>query len=119
MNQITCIMESEGKLTYGKKYEVVDKNELDFKIKRDDGRTRWYSSYFFDPTGYDAPDIESVYIESEESSYRYSPEDDNTGISVKLTDGREFEAMLFTYKNLMSLVKKNRKTGECMDGMYF
>ena len=44
--------------------------------------------------------------------------DDNVDVVVKLTDGRQFVATVFTLQNLSTLFKKNRNTGECAGGTY-
>jgi len=44
--------------------------------------------------------------------------DDNVDVEVRFPDGRRYTATFFTLKNLESLFKKNRETGECLNGMY-
>lgn len=45
--------------------------------------------------------------------------DDNIDVIVELADGRRFTATFFTLKNIESLFRKNRETGECSSGTYF
>lgn len=44
--------------------------------------------------------------------------DDNIDVEVKFPDGRRYTATFFTLKNIESLFKKNRETGECLSGTY-
>jgi hypothetical protein len=46
------------------------------------------------------------------------PLDDNVDVEVRFNDGRLYTATFFTLKNLESLFKKNRLTGECNRGTY-
>ncbi|HJY78729.1 MAG TPA: hypothetical protein VKE95_18960 [Burkholderiales bacterium] len=48
----------------------------------------------------------------------WSAEDDNVDVEVLFPDGRRFGATFFTLKNLEKLFEKNKKTGECADGLY-
>lgn len=45
--------------------------------------------------------------------------DGNTDVFIQFDDGDEWVATFFTYANIMSLVAKNQKTGECCAGRYF
>lgn len=45
--------------------------------------------------------------------------DGNTDVIVKFKDGSRWVASFFTYTNIKTLVEKNKKTGECMNGKYF
>lgn len=45
--------------------------------------------------------------------------DDNIDVEVRFPDGRRYTATFFTLKNLESLFRKNRETGECLSGTYF
>jgi hypothetical protein len=60
----TCINDSvyDGALTYGQKYAVlaVSDDGRTFKLRGDNGRTRWYPALRFDPTGADVPRLTSV-----------------------------------------------------------
>lgn len=44
--------------------------------------------------------------------------DDNIDVHVELEDGQRFCPSFFTLKNLETLFKKNRLTGECASGLY-
>lgn len=45
--------------------------------------------------------------------------DGNEDIFVKFTNGDQYVATLFTYKNIETLRQKNKKTGEELYGKYF
>ena len=45
--------------------------------------------------------------------------DGNEDIFVKFSNGDEYVATFFTYKNIETLRQKNRKTGEELSGKYF
>ena len=64
-------------------------------------------------------EIESIWLEGEEWGTGWDPNDVNMDVKVSFSDGSKWEATAFTYKNLQSLWKKNRNTGECMSGRYF
>ena len=44
--------------------------------------------------------------------------DDNADVHVYLKDGGHYFATFFTTRNIESLFKKNRATGECGSGLY-
>jgi hypothetical protein len=45
--------------------------------------------------------------------------DDNTDVIVTTTENKRYVATFFTYQNIESLRRKNKKTGECFEGKYF
>ena len=45
--------------------------------------------------------------------------DDNIDVEVILSDRSRYTATFFTVRNLTTLFEKNRKSGECCDGLYF
>ena len=47
------------------------------------------------------------------------PLDDNVDVEVRFKDGNLYTATFFTLKNLESLFKKYKLTGECNHGTYF
>lgn len=70
---------------------------------------------FVDMTG-----IKEIWIEAENwDEGQWTPIDDNTDVIVSFEDGRKYVATFFTYKNIQTLIDKNKKTGECMNGKYF
>ena len=50
---------------------------------------------------------------------KWTPEDDNTDVVVTWQDGRRWIASFFSYKNIATLMGKNKRTGECRSGAYF
>ena len=64
--------------------------------------------------------IKSIWIENEAHSPQgWDPADSNSLVVVTLEDGSQWSAMSFSYKNIASLVEKNRRTGEWLSGKYF
>ena len=63
--------------------------------------------------------IESIWFEFGEWSAPYNEDDANSDVIFKLSDGTKWVASFFTYQNLLSLSKKNKKTGEYLNGLYF
>lgn len=62
----------------------------------------------------------SIWIEAEQwDGENINNEDENTDVIVKYEDGTEWSATFFTYKNIISLSKKNKATGENLNGKYF
>ena len=62
----------------------------------------------------------SIWIEAEEwAPGECNPVDDNSDVVVSFEDGPSWVATFFSYKNIQSLVDKNRVTGECLSGKYF
>ncbi|GFN33979.1 hypothetical protein [Paenibacillus xylaniclasticus] len=59
-----------------------------------------------------------IWIEAEQWEGGWNPYDDNTDVIVTFEDGSRWVASFFTYKNVQSLVEKNRHTGECLHGKY-
>jgi hypothetical protein len=45
-------------------------------------------------------------------------EDDNVDVRIELADGRAFSVTFFTVTNLVTLMTRYGKTGECADGLY-
>jgi hypothetical protein len=46
------------------------------------------------------------------------PVDDNVDVAVVFETGEHYMATFFTVENLRSLLRKNRNTGECRNGLY-
>jgi len=46
-------------------------------------------------------------------------DNDNVDIQVTFPNGESFSAVFFTLRNIDTLMKKYRKTGECAGGLYF
>lgn len=44
--------------------------------------------------------------------------DDNIDVEVQFPSGRRYAATFFTIRNIQSLFRKNRETGECLSGTY-
>ena len=64
--------------------------------------------------------IKEIYIAAENwEKGEWNYEDDNTDVIVTLDNNRKYVATFFTYKNIVSLRQKNKKTGECFRGKYF
>src|SRR5437870_2693563 len=62
----------------------------------------------------------SIWIEAEQRAPgEWNPSDDNTDVIVTFENGARWVATFFSYQNILSLAKKNRNTGECLDGKYF
>mgnify|MGYP006948354984 FL=1 len=45
-------------------------------------------------------------------------EDDNVDVRIELEDGRAYSVTFFTVKNLVTLMARWGKTGECANGLY-
>lgn len=63
--------------------------------------------------------IKNLWYEFDQWSNGYSIDDVNTNVIFELSDGTKWSAFFITYHNLLSLSKKNRETGECLEGQYF
>jgi len=63
--------------------------------------------------------IESIWFEFENWDAPHNENDANSDVKFKLSDGTEWFVSFFTYQNILSLSKKNKETGECLDGLYF
>jgi hypothetical protein len=62
----------------------------------------------------------TIWIEAEEwAPGEWRPEDSNTDAIVTWEDGSRWVASFFSYKNIQTLTKKNKRTGECLSGAYF
>ncbi|WP_445711949.1 hypothetical protein [Flavobacterium sp.] len=44
---------------------------------------------------------------------------DNSDVIITFSDDTQFIATFFTYENIEMLRKKNKNTGECLNGKYF
>jgi len=47
------------------------------------------------------------------------PLDENIDVEVTFETGARYVATFFTLENVRSLIEKNRRTGECLGGLYF
>ena len=63
--------------------------------------------------------IESIWFEFESRIAPHNECDTNSDVTFKLSDGTEWLATFFTYQNISSLYRKNKETGECLNGLYF
>ena len=62
----------------------------------------------------------SIWIEAEQwDSGEWNPADDNSDVMVSFEKGDEWVATFFSYKNISTLVEKNKGSGECLQGKYF
>lgn len=46
-------------------------------------------------------------------------DNDNVDVQVTFPNGECFSAVFFTIRNIETLMKRYKKTGECADGLYF
>ena len=61
-----------------------------------------------------------IWIEAEQwASGEWNPTDCNSDVMVSFEKGAEWVATFFTYKNISTLVEKNKSSGECLHGRYF
>lgn len=44
---------------------------------------------------------------------------ENTDVIVEMKDGEIYVASFFTYKNIATIIEKNKKSGEFLSGKYF
>jgi hypothetical protein len=63
--------------------------------------------------------LDDIWIEVEEQNEEVDIFNCNSDVIVKLLDGTRWIATFFTYKNIPTLVEKNRHSGECLSGKYF
>ena len=63
--------------------------------------------------------IKNIWFEFEEWQDGYDEDDENADVRFELSDGTKWCAQFVTYRNLISLSKKNQETGECLCGKYF
>ena len=63
--------------------------------------------------------IESIWFEFENWATPHDEDDSNSDVVFKLSDGTQWVATFITYQNILSLSKKNKETGECLNGLYF
>jgi hypothetical protein len=61
----------------------------------------------------------SILIEAEAWADGWNQLDDNTDVFVTFDDGARWVATFFTYQNMLSLVEKDKESGECLSGKYF
>jgi hypothetical protein len=62
----------------------------------------------------------SIWIEAEGwASGEWTPADGNSDVIVTFENGERWVATFFSYRNISSLMEKNRETGECLGGKYF
>jgi hypothetical protein len=62
----------------------------------------------------------AIWIEAEHwPAEAWNYDDGNTDVIVQFVDGQRWSATFFTYTNIQTLTKKNRRTGECLSGKYF
>jgi len=47
------------------------------------------------------------------------PDNDNVDVQVTFPNGESFSAVFFTLRNIDTLMKRYKKTGECAGGLYF
>lgn len=47
------------------------------------------------------------------------PVDENVDVEVVFDSGAFYVATFFTLENVRGLIEKNRRTGECLGGLYF
>lgn len=47
------------------------------------------------------------------------PDNDNVDVQVTFPNGESFSAVFFTPRNIDTLMKRYKKTGECAGGLYF
>ena len=61
-----------------------------------------------------------IWIEVEEwTEGEWNIEDDNTDVIVTFSDRSKWIASFFTYKNIQTLIEKNKQTDENLNGAYF
>ena len=63
--------------------------------------------------------VEHIWLEFENLVTPHNELDSNSDVKFKLSDGTEWVSTFFTYQNIQSLYRKNKETGECLDGLYF
>ena len=63
--------------------------------------------------------ITSIWFESDNWAEPYDENDDNMDVIFTLSDRTKWVASFFTYQNILSLNRKNKTTGECLNGLYF
>ncbi|WP_218131574.1 MULTISPECIES: hypothetical protein [unclassified Paenibacillus] len=61
----------------------------------------------------------SIWIEAEQWAEGWNESDAISDVLVSFDDGTEWIASLFTYRNIETLICKNRISGECLKGDYF
>ena len=59
-----------------------------------------------------------IWLEFEEWVDEHNSLDCNSDAIVSFEKGGEWAATFFTYTNIYSLVEKNKKSGECLQGKY-
>jgi hypothetical protein len=64
----------------------------------------------------------NIWIETEEKGIVLSGKvelNDNSDAIVTFNNGEKYVATFFTYENIEWIRRKNKKTGECLNGKYF
>lgn len=70
-------------------------------------------------SGDDSGEDLRIWIEAESwVPGEWTPQDDNTDVIVTRADGSRWVASFFSYQNIVSLTRKNERTGECLSGEY-
>ncbi len=61
-----------------------------------------------------------IWIEAEQwAPGEWNTFDCNSDVMVSFEKGAEWVATFFTYRNISTLVEKNKQSGECLHGKYF
>ena len=63
--------------------------------------------------------ITSIWFEADVWAEPYDENDSNMDVIFTLGNGTKWVATFFTYQNILSLSRKNKVTGECLNGLYF
>lgn len=62
----------------------------------------------------------SIWIEAEQwAPGEWDPKDCNSDVIVTVEGKGRWVATFFTYENIKALARKNRESGECLNGSYF
>jgi hypothetical protein len=64
--------------------------------------------------------IKEIWLEAEQwADGEWDLHDDNSDVIVTFENSEKWVASFFTYRNVHSLVEKNKLSGECLSGAYF
>ena len=63
--------------------------------------------------------IESIWLEFECWPGPYDEYDANSDVQFRLSDGTEWIATFFTYRNISTICERNKVTDNCLGGLYF
>ena len=63
--------------------------------------------------------IRSIWYEFEHAAEPFDALDGSADVVFELTDGSQWSAVFVTYRNIETLRRKNRLSGECLHGAYF